>query len=402
MASRFLPFALTTVLAACGLEVVGTGSGGSVGMGADAGVSLPNGDASSSGSVGDAGGGDATVDSGPRAVEASHTAETFDVTASALAGVTAIDTTALSVTGPATAPRFEDHGGNAVLYVGAWTVDVPIRITGTRKLIVLAAGVVKVDALVDAGARGGVAGPGGFGPGAGPGKGGDGVHFGADDSTGGGGGSFGGLGAGGGNVGGTFGGAPGSTYAPTKDDLFAGSGGGRGGDACPGDVGGAGGGAVQITSAVSITIETTGGVNVGGGGGAGGCKFVASAESAAGAGGGSGGLVFLEAPAITQKGPVSANGGGGGSGSNYNASIDGVPGADGAVGVALGGVEPSTSPGGNGATGSTAAVRPTQVVANNAGGGGGGVGRVWLRTRGAPPVTTAGAISPAPMLDTSL
>jgi len=405
MGRGYASIALVVLVAACGLDAVGTGAS-----------SLPNAqpDAATPGG-GDGGpspgtpeGGPVDVDAAPAVVVPSHTSELFDPAAATLSGVTAIDTGALTITLAAaptpTAPRFEDHDGVAVLYVGGWTVDQPVRITGARKLIVLASGAVKIDAAVDAGAKGATPGPGGSAPGAGPGAGGSGEHKGADDSSGGGGGGFGAAGAKGANVSTAMGGAAGVAYGGLVTDFFGGAGGGKGGDACPADFGGAGGGAVQISSQVSITIA--GGINAGGGGGSGGCSYVSSAESAAGAGGGAGGLIFLEAPqvTVTATGVLSANGGGGGTGSYYNGSVDGVAGADATgVGVAAGGSKAQTSPGGAGATGSSPPVTPGSVTANNGGGGGGGVGRIWLRTRSAPAVVQPGAgVSPAAATDTTL
>ena len=105
-------------------------------------------------------------------------------------------------------------------------------------------------------------------------------------------------------------------------------------------LGGYGGGAVQIVSRTSITVQATTGhvaaINVGGGGG-----------MAKGGGGASGGSILLEAPAVVVTGQgaaLAANGGGGGGGC-ANAGSHGLSSAAPAPGGACSG---STTSGGRG------------------------------------------------------
>ncbi len=326
-----------------------------------------------------------------------------------LTNVTAIDTSGLTVTlsvGTFPAGGFNvDANGRAVLSIGAWNVNRPVRISGSRQLVVVAAGTVQVSSLLDGAAKLRVPGPGGGAPSGStpinPGTGTAGSSGGTGGS-GGGGGGFGAAGGVGGTSGGTFGGGPGQPYAGMISELAAGSGGGQGGGPLCGSTsgnggyGGAGGGAIQISSAKEITVSSAGGINVGGGGGNGGCS-----GQYGGGGGGSGGTIFLEAPAVTVAGFLTANGGGGGSGSSDVAN--GIPGADALLtsAVAQGGTQTNAGAGGPGgarfaATGAAGA--------NNtaAGGGGGSVGRIWLRTRDAAATTTGATVSPSPGLSTTL
>jgi hypothetical protein len=330
-------------------------------------------------------------------------------------GITAIDTSALTLNGapPPAGVQFVPAAGHnewAVLIVGGWTVDQNVRVTGTRALIVVAARKVDVAAVIDASADHATSGPGAtLG-----GKGGDGLASGDNDS-GGGGAGFGTGGAQGGDAPGATGGTAGSMFGNTRTFFGGGAPGGFGGGApnCGANEmqkgrGGGGGGAVQISSAVEVTIETSGGINGGGGGGTGGCGSLASA----GGGGGSGGIVFLEAPAVTVLGKLAANGGGGGGGGSGNGNNDGHDGGDAGLtaspaggGAAGAGGFLSSSNGGDGgagAAGQSGAGRGGNQA--NGGGAGGGVGRVWLRTpEAAPPVIGAAALmSPMPTIDATL
>jgi hypothetical protein len=331
--------------------------------------------------------------------------------APSLIGATAIDTTNLTIT-PSPVQKFTfeaDSNGVAVLSVGAWTVNQDVRITGSRPLIVVASDVVQISKIIDIGSRGRNAGAGGQS--IGTGTGGNGNTSGMQDS-GGGGGGFGTAGAVGGasENGMAAGGLPGALHSSMISDFRGGSGGGVGGSAgaCANNLGtgGAGGGALQIFSAVSITMTAPGGINAGGGGGLGGCGSSASA----GGGGGSGGLIFLEAPTITVGGKLSANGGGGGGGGinsgGPGGEDDGDNGGDGQLTnmVASGGPggENNGDRGGNGGAGGAGITDPAAgSPQTNGGGGGGAVGRIWLRTRGAP-ATSAGNISPPAIMSTSL
>ena len=325
---------------------------------------------------------------------------TFDDTAADVSGSLAIDTSTPAIKPPLPAgARLEKLGNVVVLFVGAWTVNGPVAIRGDLPLVVLAARAVTVSAGIDAGAQQIGRGPGGFASLDGPGKGGNGAQAGTID-TGGGGASFGGLGANGGSAGALAGGTAGVVYGDTFAEFFGGSGGGQGSPPCTGfGRGGAGGGALQISSRVAITVASAAWINAGGGGGEGGCKAI-SGQAQAGGGGGSGGTLVLEAPDLAIVGALAANGGGGGAGgSGVGALFDGAPGTNAGAGLpaiapAAGGTTPADGLGGAGATNGSAAVTPPTVV-NNQGGGGGGVGRIWLRTFGNAPVVT-GAISPTP------
>ena len=208
-----------------------------------------------------------------------------------------------------------------------------------------------------------------------------------------------------GNVGGDRGAAvKGGALGPTVNAagaLLGGSGGGHGGGYVAGlcsidqGRGGAGGGALQISTAGKIVVGAFGGIDVGGGGGTGGCKSGGGDKRTGGGGGGAGGLVFLEAVegiTIALGATLEASGGGGGGGGS------GSPGGDGQdgpypIGTASGG---SGNGGGSGSGGSGGSVSaPPQLGASGsetAGGGGGATGRVFLRTRGATP-SVSGLIS---------
>ena len=332
-------------------------------------------------------------------------------------GITAIDTSNLTINGqpPPVGVQFvpvPNHNEWAVMTIGGWTVDQNVKVTGTRALIVVAAKKVDVAAIIDGSADHLTAGPGSTLSG----KGGDGlVESGGTGDSGGGGGGFGTGGAQGGDGANVAGGTAGSAYGNTRTYFGGGSPGGIGGGApdCQANEmqrgrGGAGGGAIQISSAVDVTIEANGGINVAGGGGTGGCGSLASA----GGGGGSGGTIFLESPSVTVLGKLGANGGAGGGGGSGNGSNDGHDGANGALSTTpaaggqagAGGFLSSSNggDGGNGAAGTSGAVRGQNQ--QNGGGSGGGVGRIWLRTpeTATPVIGTAAVMSPAPAIDATL
>lgn len=400
------------VVAACSIDVTGT-----LGVAGDAaaptgtdGGGLDGGPGGTDGAVGRDGAIDPGVDGAPGGVVPSHVGASIDPAAPDLAGVVEIDTTARTLTLAGAAPaglRFEDIGGRAVLFVGVWKVDVDVTVKGSAPLVVLAAREVIVTAKLDASASGATPGPGGSAGNQGPGRGFPGVPAGSDD-PGGGGAGFGGAGARGGDGNGVTGGAPGAAYGGAITDFFGGSGGGNG---TPFNVapctngegaGGAGGGALQITSAVSVKVDVSGSIVASGGGGQGGC-INGNDSTMSGGGGGSGGLVFLEAPGIAIAGVLAANGGGGGGGAQVGTGVKGSPGEDGKASLspALGGPGSTSRAGGNGATRTSAPVQPSGSF-NNAGGGGGGVGRIWLRTRGAPADVSSNIVTPQAQLDTSL
>lgn len=207
----------------------------------------------------------------------------------------------------------------------------------------------------------------GNGPGAGKGT----------RNGGGGGGSH--CGTGGPGGGGNEGGARYGTA--TLIPLLGGSSGGNGGiwEA------GAGGGAIQISAAMGITVSVTGKINVGGAGG-----------QQTGSGGGSGGALLLEAPGIVIAGVIAANGGGGGSGTGAvhgdDASASDTP--------AQGGADAErAAPGGIGSAammvnGGPGSANAAYMNGDFSGGGGGGAGYIRLNTMtGAAMVT--GKVSPA-------
>jgi hypothetical protein len=149
-------------------------------------------------------------------------------------------------------------------------------------------------------------------------------------------------------------------------------------------VGGAGGGAIQISATNGVVI--TGHINVGGGGGKGG-----TGAASGGGGGGSGGMIILEGKIVSGAGgSLIASGGGGGQGS------DGATGGDGTDAYSWRVITGGT-PGGSGGAmyggnGGTGGVRhfPVQggdlgtsdslnTINGSGGGGGGGWGYIYVR-----------------------
>ena len=306
-----------------------------------------------------------------------------------LSGATIIDTSELIVKGSAgTMPGFpfqRTDDGLAVLSVKNWTVDKEIVVIGQSPLVVVASGMVIVSSTIHGEANQDVPGPGGSL--VGDGKGGDGQSD-LDRDPGGGGGGFGSNGATGGDgVTGTGGGGKGGTGGKTFDDssmmLVGGASGGRGSssDMCKDTHGhgGAGGGAIQISAVAGVEIDEHGGINVGGGGGLGGCATLD--YTTGGGGGGSGGEIFLDSPMLDVRGILAANGGGGGGAGSWDPQ-NGDAGQSGNLGMmpAPGGQSASDGNGGAGGAGaasmSMAAPGATSV---NGGGGGGGGGRIWMR-----------------------
>jgi len=227
--------------------------------------------------------------------------------------------------------------------------------------------------------------------------------------SGGGGGANLGSGGRGGNVNYSFytvpGGAGGAARTNTSlVPLAGGCGGGAGGGPDPGGgdggFGGGGGGGVQISCNGTLTIQSGGGVDVGGAGGQGGNY------GAGGGAGGSGGSVLLEAAEINNNGLIAANGGGGGAGGEsiyYSVSESGED-ADFSTVPALGGTgyygsgytcAGTACYGGNGGSGGAGSnndgVRGEDNVPNS-GGGGGGVGIIVLRYENS---INSGSCSPA-------
>lgn len=147
-----------------------------------------------------------------------------------------------------------------------------------------------------------------------------------------------------------------------------------------GSLGGAGGGALQVS--VKGTLKLSGTVSASGMGGA-----PADDETSGGGGGGSGGTVILEGAGIevSSTARLTSNGGGGGGG-NKNGSIAG-PGADGSTTLpvqAPGGSASTGSAGNGGAGGSVLGAAQGGITSiDGGGGGGGGTGFIYVRHHGA-------------------
>jgi hypothetical protein len=296
----------------------------------------------------------------------------------------------------------------AVLHVEELGIEGgTVTVVGTRPLVIIASGEIRLAGMLEAGARGVQAGPGGLGASTGPGAGGDGLHAGVSQDGGGGGGGHGTAGAAGGAgvcVGdvcsnGGSGGAVSGTAG--LEVLQGGSGGGTGAVPTPSDTcapapGGGGGGAVQLTAASRIRVDTGGGVHVGGGGGAGGAPDTACGDNGGGGGGGAGGAIFLQAPEVENRGVLAANGGGGGSGSSFSMQFSGkdaLPGDQPAPGGER--VNASGHPGGCGfALATTDCTHEGAGGDGNGGGGGGGVGRVVVLTGADGYIDEEGLASP--------
>jgi hypothetical protein len=167
--------------------------------------------------------------------------------------------------------------------------------------------------------------------------------------------------------------------------------GGAGGIGDPNTAGsaGSGGGAVYLVSASSITISSTGRINVGGGGGGRGLTIDGS-----GGGGGSGGMILVECPSVNVAGVLAANGGGGGGGADESAS--GTSGASGGASAtaAAGGLGGSDDGGPGGAGGAGANRNGVNAAGTPDGAGGGGGGGVGFTASVSPPNVT-GTVSPA-------
>lgn len=158
--------------------------------------------------------------------------------------------------------------------------------------------------------------------------------------------------------------------------LRGGCPGGNGGGPMPGD-GGAGGGALQLTTLGALTIGDGGVVTVSGAGGLGGLG-----DRAGAGGGGSGGTVILEGHRVSLINcAITANGGGGGQGGKNGQPV-GETGSDGshdsttaASGGNTGGI------GGNGGTGAVNASTGGNGLngGGTEGGGGGGAGVGLIR-----------------------
>jgi hypothetical protein len=192
------------------------------------------------------------------------------------------------------------------------------------------------------------------------------------------------------------------TGTPALVPLIGGCPGGRGGTNRSGAValGGAGGGAVQLS--VSGTLQVKDVVSVSAGGGKGGDST--ADEAAGGGGGGSGGGLLLEADSldIASSARLTANGGGGGEGGK-TPSAKGADGADGSTTgntqAAGGGTTTAGGDGGDGSTANNAQGGGNGGASTGAGGGGGASGRIRLvatktcaiNTTSSPPHIKGGA-----------
>ncbi len=231
-------------------------------------------------------------------------------------GTYTVDTTALTLTGPATNIGGVDQGGIAVFSFDSVSIPlgVTIELEGSRPFELRSAGALTLAGLIEGsgfsaetseagpipgGPGGGAGGADGTQGGSGPGGGAHGLN----EVDGGGGGGFGGAGAAGGSETGT-GGAGGPAYGNLGALLQGGSGGG-GGTLGSTVGGGGGGGGVQLT-ATTLTITASGEVRADGGDGNGGGNGAS--------GGGSGGGILLHADTIDANGILSAEGGEGGTG----------------------------------------------------------------------------------------
>ena len=308
-----------------------------------------------------------------------------------------IDTTQLSVSagGPAAlVPMQAQPDGSgpelAIIHVRDLVIDGTLRATGSRPLVILAR-TIRIDGLLDVGARRGTPGAGGSGPGSGDGRGGDGQRHGTFFDTGGGGGGFARDGGLGGNDG-AGDGARGRSYGDAMlTALVGGSGGGSSDGDCSEGPAGAGGGAVQLYASVTIAIGDDGGINAGGGGGSPGHGCFG--QYTAGRGGGSGGAIYLQSPSVVLDGTLAANGGGGGGAAAFNngdAGADGRLGDSPAAGGAKGGGDYGAD-GGDGGTESDPENGDDNDGDGNGGGGGGAGGRIVVRARSAQ---LGGTVSP--------
>jgi hypothetical protein len=281
----------------------------------------------------------------------------------------------------------QTDGSKVAVYV-ARTMNIPagkkLTVEGSNPLVFVALDTITIAGSFNGNSSNDVAIAGGQSQltprskGAGPGGGN------ASPSAAGAGGSYCGVGGAGASESGTAttGGATYGSDAITP--LVGGSSGGSG----DGAGAGSGGGALQLVAGKSITIDASGLIHVGaGGGGFGGI----STQDAAG--GGSGGSILLESLAVSVAGTLAANGGGGGGGSAQN-----IPGGQNAFGSAMpaaGGAAPS-----EGGAGSAAAVTKgtdgtfTAGGGSAGGGGGGGAGRIRINTK-LGQATLTGTLSPS-------
>lgn len=299
----------------------------------------------------------------------------------------------------------QDGGPNAVVLAAdrlTITPDGGIKLTGSLPVIFAIYGDATISGYINASATADNEGAGGSWLGCGGGDGEDGFTGTTQGSaTGGGGAAYGTMGGDGGpgrtaNVGGERGYPDGGReLIPLRGGCNGGNGGSFDGGAIA--LGGAGGGAIQLSAAGTLVVD--GGIWAAGGGGAGGVH----PDGGGGAGGGSGGAILLEANilSITSNASLTANGGGGGEGADQGAA--GAQGSDGpltSTGSASGG-SMGTGNGGSGGWGGSRSFPPTGGVRGNgnpagaAGGGGGSVGRIRVNAAAACSYGAMAVVSPA-------
>ncbi|MFP2901222.1 putative metal-binding motif-containing protein [Corallococcus sp. 4LFB] len=197
-----------------------------------------------------------------------------------------------------------------------------------------------------------------------------------------------------------------STIAPLLGGCAGGNGVGK--NSTPGGLGGAGGGAIQISVARTLTVEK--GLSVSGGGGLGGVASTSPAQASGAGGGGSGGRIVLEAFQVnlTADAKVTANGGAGGEGAGQSSSTanNGANGASGSetTTTAAGGGTGDSPLGGTGGAGgaldmptagNAGGTVPVFGGGGGGGGGGGASGSIYLRSM-RPCIVNTTVVSPTP------
>lgn len=242
-----------------------------------------------------------------------------------------------------------------VFYARSFSIE-DMTITGSLPVAFVATGTIDVKGKIEAGGHSTIAGPGGVNEGPMVGR------YQRTNGT---------------NVtifsgGGGNGTAAAGTLGGSIGNLSVLQGGGRGGEAdAQTPEGGGGGGAIQLSSQTSITIE--GGINVGGGGGTNNMS------------GGAGGTIVLEAGTVSIGGTLAANGGAGCACNGQNstpAMMDGQ--YSGAASIAPScSISSNTLYGGSGGTGTTGPIQGHGLfvgAAANPAGDGGAVGRIVINT----------------------
>jgi hypothetical protein len=265
------------------------------------------------------------------------------------------------------------------------SVDMKLRATGSKPLVLLASDTITVNATIDVASRRGTSPETGAGadpqapscaagtaPGAGGGQG-----------AGGAGGSFIGLGGSGGAGGnGGAGGVTGAVIA-TVNQLRGGCPGQDGQGGADGGPKGHGGGAVLLIAGIKISVNAVL-ISAAGEGGMGG------AGNAAGAGGaGAGGMIAFDAPMFecSNSALLLATGGGGGQGGDFAAGASGSNGGDPSSTTAAPGGNLGSPRGGDGGAGATAPGTAAgaggfgdNAGATRGGGGGGGGGAGLIKS----------------------